>query len=134
VSLTALKVVDVEHDQTDRVVIAADLLDLGVKQPLEVAVIRETGQLIRDRPAAHLKMELDVLERECCLGSQRSQNLEVIVGERPPTARNRDHAVGALTRLERAERDGRHADRSAVRLADPAVRRCDALRFAHDVL
>jgi hypothetical protein len=48
VSLTALEVVDVEHDQADRVVVAADLLDLGVQQLLESAVIRETSQLIRD--------------------------------------------------------------------------------------
>ena len=47
-------------------------------------------------------MELDVLEGERRLGSQRPQDLEVIIGERPPTASHRDHGVGALARLEGA--------------------------------
>jgi hypothetical protein len=65
-------------------------------------MIRETGQFVRHRLAAHLKMELDVLEGERRLGSQRPQDLKVIIGERPPTASHRDHAVGALARLEGA--------------------------------
>ena len=91
-----LEVVDVEHDQADRVVVAADLLDLGVEELLEAAVIRQTGQLVGDRLAAHLEMELDVLERERRLRSQRPQHLEVVVRERPTASSDRDHAVGAL--------------------------------------
>ena len=65
-----LEVVDVEHDQADRVVVAAHLLDLGVEELLEPAVIRRARELVRDGLAAHLKMELDVLERQRRLGSQ----------------------------------------------------------------
>ncbi len=61
-------------------------------------MIRGTGQFVRHRLAAHLKMELDVLEGERRLGSQRPEDLKVIIGERPPTASHRDHAVRALAR------------------------------------
>ena len=53
-----LEIVDVEHDQADRMVVAANLLDLGIEQLLEAATIRETGQFVRDRLATNLKMEL----------------------------------------------------------------------------
>ena len=93
-----LEVVDVEHDQADRVVVAADLLDLGVEELLETAVIRQAGELVGDGLAAHLIVELDVLERKRRLRPERPQHFEVVVGERPPASRDRDHAVRARVR------------------------------------
>ena len=129
-----LEVVDVEHDQADRVVVAADLLDLGVQKRLEAAVVRKTGQLVRDGLATHLIVELDVLERERCFGSERPKHVEIVVGERAPAARNRDHTVGAIVRFERPERDRGDAHGGGVGLADPAALQRSALRFLHDVL
>ena len=57
-----LEVVDVEHDQPKRMVVAADLLALGAEEFLEASVIRKSRQLVGDRLATHLKMQLDVLE------------------------------------------------------------------------
>jgi len=79
-------------------------------------------------------MELDVLERKRRLGSQRSQDLEVVVRERPSTPSHGDHAVGAFARVERAERDRRDADRGSVGFAGSTVRQCDALGAEHNIL
>ncbi len=45
-------------------VISAHLLDLGAQQVLEAAVVGELGQLIGDRLATHLEVQLDVLESQ----------------------------------------------------------------------
>jgi hypothetical protein len=41
-----LEVVDVEHDQPDRVVVAADLLDLRGEELLKAPMVGQTGQLV----------------------------------------------------------------------------------------
>ncbi len=74
-----LEVVEVEHDQPERMVIAPNLLDLGGQQLLEAAVVGQPGQLIGDRLAADLVVQLDVLQRQRGLAGQRAQQ----VGARP---------------------------------------------------
>src|SRR5436305_2153682 len=59
-----LEVVNVEQDQSDRIVVAADLLHLGPQELLKTSVIGKTGQLVGYCLATHLDVELDVLERE----------------------------------------------------------------------
>jgi hypothetical protein len=97
-------------------------------------VIRKTGQFVRDRLALHLEMKLDVLERERRLGSQRSQHLPVIVGERPAAPSYRDNAVGALAPSERTERERCHAHRRSVALPDSPVRQRGLLCLGNNVL
>jgi hypothetical protein len=79
-------------------------------------------------------VELDVLERECRLGSQRPQDFEFVVRDRPSAQSDRDHTMSALARFESTERDRRHADRGGVGLAHSTVRQRGSLRVAHDVL
>ena len=79
-------------------------------------------------------MELDVLERERRFGPERPEHVEIVVGERAPATRHRDHTVRAIVRFERPERDGGDAHGGGVGFADPAALQRGALRFLHDVL
>jgi len=98
VSLTRLEVVDVEHDQTDRLTVAPDLLDLHAQALLEAAMVDEARELVGDGLALHLMMQLDVLERQRSLPGQGAQELPIVVAGRPLPARDGDHAVHPLGR------------------------------------
>ena len=65
-----LEVVDVEHDQADRVLVSTNLLDLGAQQLLEAPVVGEPRELVGDGLSLHLVMQVDVLERERRLSGQ----------------------------------------------------------------
>ena len=96
-------------------------------------MVRETRELVRDRLATHLIVEFDVLKRERCLGPERPEYVDIVVGEWAPAARHRDYTMRASVRFERPERDRGDTHGSRIGLTDPAVLQCGALRFLHDV-
>ena len=59
-----LEVVDVDHHEADVVVEALGALDLLVEQLVEVADVREPGQLVGDRLARDPAVQVRVLERD----------------------------------------------------------------------
>jgi hypothetical protein len=74
-----LEVVDVEHAEADGVVAAANLIDLSPEQLLKAPAVGQAGELIGDSLASDLEMQIDVLERQCCLSGERPQHLALVV-------------------------------------------------------
>ena len=100
----ALEVVDVEHDQPELVAEAPRALDLGRDDLLEAAVVEQAGQLVRDRLALDLLVQVDVLDRDRGLVREVLEQLALALAERPAGPGDRDHAEHAVLGLGRRER------------------------------
>jgi hypothetical protein len=70
-----LEVVDVEHDQADRVRIAPDLVHHRAEELLKVAVGGQAGEVVADRLAPDVEVEVDVGQRQRGPGGERAQQL-----------------------------------------------------------
>ena len=124
-----LEIVEVEHDQTDGVPVAANLLDFSLQQLLEAAMVRQTGQLVGHRLLPNLVVQLDVVERQRGLGGKGSQNVAITVVELAFRAPHRDQPAHSSAGLERPERDRRNEHALRIRLAEPAVAQRPRLCF-----
>ena len=88
-----LEVVEVEHQQSDRIPVAFDLFDLDREQLLEARVVTQTGELVGYGLTAHLVVQIDILEGEGGLCRQQPQQFALLVRERPTVTTDRDQPV-----------------------------------------
>ena len=78
----ALEVVDVEHQQRDRVVRAAGAVQLRAQALVEVAVVVEAGQRVGVREVLEACADLRVVERERGGVAEPARELELVLVER----------------------------------------------------
>ena len=83
----ALEVVDVEHQQRDRVVRTAGAVELGAQALVEVAVVVEAGQRVGVREMLEARADLRVVERERGGVAEPARQLELVLVERRVLAR-----------------------------------------------
>ena len=102
----ALEVVDVEHEHGDRVVRAADAVQLGAQAVVEVAVVVEARQGVGLRLELEAGANLRVVERERGRVAEALGQLELLFGEDRVVA----EAVDVERPLDRAARDERDGD------------------------
>ena len=100
-----LEVVDVEHEHGDRVVGAADAVQLGAEAVVEVAMVVETGQGVRLRLELEAGAHLRVVERERSGVAEALRQVELLLGEGSVVAEAID-VERALDRAARHEWDG----------------------------
>ena len=76
-----LEVVDVHHHQAQRAVEAPRALDLAVERGVQLADVREPGQLVGDRLALDGLVEVRVLDRDARLAGEVLEQLALLAGE-----------------------------------------------------
>ena len=101
----ALEVVDVEHQDRDRVARTARARQLGAQALVEVAVVVEAGQRVGLRLVLEPRADLRVVERERGGVGEPAGELELLVAERRILAEAVD-VERALDRVARDQRDG----------------------------
>ena len=101
----ALEVVDVEHEHGNRVMRAADPVQLGPEAVVEVAVVVEAGERVRLRLEFEPRPDLGVVEGEGSRVAEALRELELLLGEDRIVAQAID-VERALDRAARDERDG----------------------------
>ena len=101
-----LEIVDVDHHQTDRIAVALGAVELGCEQLLELAMAGETGQIVGDRLALDVEVQVDVCQRERRARCERAQQLEIVLAEAGVFTGDRDQPVwsGRPARSGRARR------------------------------
>ncbi len=102
----ALEVVEVEHEDRDRVVRARGPRQLGAQPFVEVAVVVEAGQRVGLREVLEPRPDLRVVERERRRVAEPLRKLELVLDE----AGVLTDAVDVERALQRAARDQRHGD------------------------
>ncbi len=101
----ALELVDVEHQQGDRIAGAAGAHQLGAKALVEVAVVVEAGQRVGLRLVLQTGAHLRVVERQRGRVAEPLRQLELVLVERSRFAEP-VHVERALQRPARDQRDG----------------------------
>ncbi len=101
-----LEVVEVEHQDGDRVVGARGTRQLGAQPLVEVAVVVETGERVGLRQVLETRADLRVVERERRGVAEPLRQLELVLDEACVLA----DPVDVQRALERAARDQRDAD------------------------
>ena len=125
-----LEVVDVEHHQPDLGTEAAASLDLAVERVVEVADVRETGELVGHRLHTNHLVQVDVLDRDRGLPGEVAEEVKLAVVEVGALASDR-HDADLLDRAAAAEpshqRYSQRVDLADGRAHRPALRRLVAV-------
>jgi hypothetical protein len=76
------------------VVVAPNLLDLAAQHLLETTVVSQASELVGDRLALNLLVQLDVLQGQRSLPSQRCEQIEIRSREGPSPTTDGEHTPG----------------------------------------